>query len=766
MKKRKKSRIQHLSLKALAGALVMAQAVPFATGASAASADPFNDVPAGHWAGPAIASLKAQGIISGRSSTTFAPNDNITRAEFATLLVKSMKLPLDQDTTPIFTDVNRSHFAFTFIQTAYHNNLVKGVAPGKFDPNSQISRQDMATMITNALKIGPVPDTLLQSALAFSDVNDIDKYAKNPVAVSSYLEVIKGYGDKTFRPQNNATRAEASSMLFNMLNVPTDKIRQLKEMANPTVKSIEITPNPITLAIGETQALTAKAYDGNHQPVDNVTVSWALNGDIGTLSNGSFTAVKPGTGTITATVKKDGQEPMTATVNVTVEQPKHLKFDQADLGSFKPTQPIQISVKVNDDKGQFLQADNNRKLTLTVDGPDGQSKVEATTVNGVASFTLNKTKAGSYSVSVSGAACVTDNTAAFKVVAGDFAKLKMYVAHSTFVRANTTVLLNSKGYDQWDNEVSTTSPISFSISDSSRGVIGSTGNPTIGTFTAGNTKGNVTVTAQYGGKSVSQQIMVYTAATDVVSGKGDWMMWRDWKNYPVQDTINRLKNAGVTHVYLLVTTTTDGFFGQDSMDDFLHQAHAAGIAVIGWVYAANADPYADANKTVETLNYMTPYGQRFDGLAADLEEHLDAYHQEEYAKAVRNAMGPNYPMMAVVYPATWDKVQPWTVYPKYYDIVAPMLYWHYKERPYTYQETYDAVAAEMVKIRQVTGGNMPVHMIGQSYNMFTTSNQNPTWAEIQAAMKAAKDNGAVGYSTYRGRTATTEGWNEFGGFQW
>ncbi len=645
---------------------------------TAAAASTFQDIPPNHWAAPAVESLRSQGIVSGRTPQIFAPDDPITRAEFTTLLVKALKLPLTQNTSQVFKDVNPNFYAFAYIQTAYLHNLVKGTSSDTFDPYAPITRQDMATMIVSALQIADVPDWVVQTSLPFRDVSSIRDYAKKPVAASRYLGVIAGYMDQTFRPLNKATRAEAAGMVYNMLNVPGDKLQQIKQA-----------------------------------------------------------------------------------------ELKHLAFSQSDYGTYKPTQPVQITVRVNDDKGQLVQTDNNRKLILTVNGPDGQSVLEAATVNGLAAFTVSKTKAGVYSLAVSGSGAVADGSAKFQVVPGDFAQFKMFVSPSPFVRVGSTVQLNGKGYDQWDNEVPLTQgPVQFSVNNPNLGKIGSTGSPSSGTFTAGGTSGSVTVTASYSGQAVSKQITIYNSAADLVSGKGDWMMWRDWHNYPVKDTIQRYKDAGVTHVFTLVSTTSDGFFGQDMMDDFLYQAHDAGITVIGWVYAANKDPYKDAGQTLQVLNYTTPQGQRFDALAADLEENLYQWHQEEFAKSIRNTMGPNYPMIAVVYPATWGKNQPWSVYAKYYDVMAPMLYWHNKVKPYTYQEVYDAVAAEVPKMKELTRPDMPVHIIGQSYNMFDDPNQAPTWEEIQGAMRAAKDKGAIGYSTYRGRTATWAEWAEFAVFNW
>ncbi|GAX89646.1 S-layer homology domain-containing protein [Effusibacillus lacus] len=803
MKKLRRKLKRKISLKALTGALVISQALPLAgqlggisvaqsaaapgtqsgaaPGAQSAAAPgaqtatapgaqtaapgtPFADVPPGHWAVAEIESLKKQGIITGKTPTQFAPEDSVTRAEFATLLVRSLKLPLVTDKPQVFQDVKPDFYAYPYIQTAYHNGLLTGESATSFNPDGKITRQDMAAIIARALKVADVSDSFMLSSLNFVDNNQISGYAKKSVAAATYLELVKGYPDRSFKPVDPANRAAAAVMIDRLLKVPPSKIEQLKELANPIVKTIEVTPSAATLVIGETQPLSVTALDKNGHPVQNPPVTWSVSGDIGTLDGSVFTARKAGTGRITATVQQKGQAPITKSIEVTVEEPKHLSFSQPDYGTFKPMQPVAITVHVKDETGKPVVTDQNLKVTLIVNGPDGQSTLETTTYNGQANITLNKTKAGTYAVTVTGHRAVADGSASFQIVPGDFAKLKVYAAPSTFVRAGSSIEFISTAYDQWDNQLPPL-PVKYQVSDQSFGRVTNASNPANGTFTAGSKKGTVTVTAQHGNVTVSKQLTVYKDATDLVSGKGDWMMWRDWKNYPVKETIQRLKDAQVTHVYLLVSTTIDGFFGQDSMDDFLHQAHDAGIAVMGWIYAANKDPYKDAEQTIQAMNYTTPAGQRFDGLAADLEENLYAWHQEEFAKSVRSALGDKYPMMAVIYPATWRDKQPWDVYKKYYDIMAPMVYWHYKAKPYTYKDAYGAVEAEMIKLREFTG--KPIHMIGQSYNMFPNDwRQAPTWAEIQGAMKAAYDYKAVGYSTYRGRTATTEGWNEFAAFKW
>jgi hypothetical protein len=868
---------------ALAGAVAMTQWLPLSV---SYAATPFLDVPEGYWAEPAISALVSQGIVSGKSKDRFYPNDQLTRAEFATLLVRSLNLPLDKDTTPVFQDVSKDHWAFPYIQTAYKNHLISGISENEFGPEQNITRQDMAVMIANALQVKQVPDSVLNSSLSYRDVNDIADYAKKPIAASAYLGVMSGYPDRSFQPLDHATRAAAASVIAHMIHVPDDKLRELREEPQPEtppekpvekpkgsvgiypqtvslvsgatqrftvtaldpdgnvvslpvkwsvsggigtvddkglftaqtggtgqvtatvtypdgtvltgsaqvevkgqIQRLEILPDSLSTTVGQETKLTVNGYDGNNKQIANPPVVWSVSGDIGEVKDGGvFVAKKAGKGTVTATLQGQGQGSSTVSksIDVTVadSQPnpgqgnpgqpnpgqtnpgstdgKHIAFTSTNYGSIKPTQTVTLTLNVKNKDGQVDTSDNGRVITMIINGPDGSQTLQAQTVNGTVNFAVSKTRAGTYTANVSANGITLDAPASFTVVPGDAAQMSVHVAPSTFIKPLQTVTLQVNAQDAWGNAI--TSGVKFSADDNNRGTFGTTDNPMVGTFTPKNIKGPLTLQVTIGNKTISKPVYVYTEAADLVRGKGDWMMWRDWKNYPVQDTINRLKAAGVTHVYLEVSTTMDGFYGQDALDDFLPKAHDAGIAVLGWIYADLKDPWKDASQTVNVINYKTPSGDQVDGLAADLEENLSAYNIEQFSKGIRDNFGPYYPMIAVVYPATWRPNLPWSTLAKYYDVMAPMVYWHYKERPYTYTDAYNAIKDEIAAMHNKVG-DKPIHIIGQSYNMFD-SWQYPTADEIKGAMQAAKDGGAVGYSTYRGRTATDYEWNQFASFPW
>lgn len=110
---------------------------------------PFKDVKDGYWSTQYINSLYAAKLVNGYEDGTFKPEGNVTRAEFAKLVVDAYGLTLTNAATP-FTDVKAGNWATPYIQTAYANGLIKGVTASKFDPNAAIKRGDLAILLHRA----------------------------------------------------------------------------------------------------------------------------------------------------------------------------------------------------------------------------------------------------------------------------------------------------------------------------------------------------------------------------------------------------------------------------------------------------------------------------------------------------------------------------------------------------------------------------------------------------------------------------------------
>jgi uncharacterized protein YjdB len=160
----------------------------------------------GHWAKDNIEALVEMGAITGYANGTFQPQKNITRAEFATILVKAYNLTAPSG--KVFSDT-WDHWAKSGIGIAYAHNIVSGHSDSEFRPDDNITREQMAVMIVQAEKA-----TNREGALTFADVDRIAGWAKNAVLIANQTGIITGYPDNTFRPQGYATRAEAATVVL------------------------------------------------------------------------------------------------------------------------------------------------------------------------------------------------------------------------------------------------------------------------------------------------------------------------------------------------------------------------------------------------------------------------------------------------------------------------------------------------------------------------------------------------------------------------
>ncbi|SFF07795.1 Alpha-tubulin suppressor [Paenibacillus algorifonticola] len=175
----------------------------------------------GHWAKAEVEQLAARFIVNGISAERFAPNDSITRAEFASLLVRSMGISLEHDSAyKGFTDIASTAWYASEVEAAVRAGLVQGLTSERFGPNERISREQMAVMIARALTIvskdGTEPvDSGAQ--VAFADKDLISPWAETAVAETAKAGIITGMDGQAFAPKDSATRAQAAVMLNRFL---------------------------------------------------------------------------------------------------------------------------------------------------------------------------------------------------------------------------------------------------------------------------------------------------------------------------------------------------------------------------------------------------------------------------------------------------------------------------------------------------------------------------------------------------------------------
>ena len=167
-----------------------------------------------HWANKYIASLSAKDIVSGRDEETFDPQGVITRAEFTKILVNM--LGLEKEVKTNFYDVEEGKWYYDAVGIAASYGLSAGAKAGNFNPEEAITREDMATMIARAYEIEN-GFKLEGDVITFADNNDIADYAVEAVKSMKKAEIISGYEDNTFKPKATATRAEAATMIYKLL---------------------------------------------------------------------------------------------------------------------------------------------------------------------------------------------------------------------------------------------------------------------------------------------------------------------------------------------------------------------------------------------------------------------------------------------------------------------------------------------------------------------------------------------------------------------
>jgi hypothetical protein len=169
----------------------------------------FSDVPAAYWAYANINNLYRRGCLSGYNGN-FRPDADITRAEFITMLVKALNLTADNNSQS-FDDIS-SHWAKDNIYIAAALDITVGYSGNKFKPDDPITREEMAVMAVKAAKLAES-----SGETTFSDNNQISSWAKGSVLTAVNNGIIKGYPNNTFCPRNTATRAEAVSIIINII---------------------------------------------------------------------------------------------------------------------------------------------------------------------------------------------------------------------------------------------------------------------------------------------------------------------------------------------------------------------------------------------------------------------------------------------------------------------------------------------------------------------------------------------------------------------
>lgn len=180
---------------------------------TAAVATSFGDLDSVPWAEEAIVSLLREGVVSGRTSDRFEPEESVTRAEFIKILTGACNLLADRQEAN-FSDVGKSHWAYPYVAAGYSNGIIRGISETQFGVDDPITREDMCTIVYRVAALTGNIKTIENPENKFSDLEEAANYAVYSIQMLSSFEIVSGYPDGTFEPKGLVTRAEAAQLIY------------------------------------------------------------------------------------------------------------------------------------------------------------------------------------------------------------------------------------------------------------------------------------------------------------------------------------------------------------------------------------------------------------------------------------------------------------------------------------------------------------------------------------------------------------------------
>lgn len=179
---------------------------------------PFTDVKSGNWFYDAVKYAYEQGLMTGTSATTFAPNGTMNRAMIVTVLYRLEKSPAVTGASK-FTDVPAGQWYSDTVAWAAANKIVNGYDETTFGPMNAVTREQMAAILFRYEQVKGLENVTLEENLnRFPDQNKISAYAIPALQWAVGQKIINGNADGTLDPTGTATRAQVAQIFTNLLN--------------------------------------------------------------------------------------------------------------------------------------------------------------------------------------------------------------------------------------------------------------------------------------------------------------------------------------------------------------------------------------------------------------------------------------------------------------------------------------------------------------------------------------------------------------------
>lgn len=173
----------------------------------------FSDISGVSWAEEAIVFLAENNVINGKEDGIFAPNDEITREEFAKIVVNMFAKESEQ-IYPSFSDADKDAWYWEYIVKAFSLGIIKGVDENTFGIGMSVSREDAIVMLFRA---GSIAGAVYSDKAEFIPFEDgCSDYAREAVETLAKSGIVNGMGNNVLGAKKSLTRAEAANMIYKL----------------------------------------------------------------------------------------------------------------------------------------------------------------------------------------------------------------------------------------------------------------------------------------------------------------------------------------------------------------------------------------------------------------------------------------------------------------------------------------------------------------------------------------------------------------------
>ena len=182
----------------------------------------FVDVKKSDWFYDEVQYAVSNGLFNGVGNDKFDPNGSMTRAMLVTVLYRLEGEPAVRGTSP-FTDVSNNIWYTDAVIWAEDNAIVNGVGDNKFDPNSSITREQMAAVLFRYAQYKKYDTSASNGLSKYSDFSSISAWSLNALKWANAESLITGRTATTLAPKGTATRAEVAAILYRFVENVVNK---------------------------------------------------------------------------------------------------------------------------------------------------------------------------------------------------------------------------------------------------------------------------------------------------------------------------------------------------------------------------------------------------------------------------------------------------------------------------------------------------------------------------------------------------------------